>query len=1130
MNKISLETIINFKSKVKEILKAFFKSEGFKIGAIIFICLFAIVITFPFFLDNSKLKFDLTQRLSKLTQSTISIKGDVNISLLPYPSISANNVFIENYALPNKRGESDNFYNIYVENLKIIFPIFRTNSRQLIKKIIADNAIIEIAQPEILKTIENGNFSKALEEFSKNPPSPEKNLASNSGLSSKLFPMADIESVTLGLSMIPSIQLHDSKIIFYNEYGISREIIKIDSNITYNQDIISGSGSFVSQAIENDFTIFAKFNSKKQEKNESFFSLSSPAFNMKINGNFLEKNLNGLLKTKFNGLFECEILELRNFYKSIISNGDLFSSKLRYNGKTIKLSSEIDNDGKNIDLKKININSDLINGIGDIYLGLSDKILTADINLDLEDLNIDEIWSTENPAKKIALQKEKNKLIENAKINAEEVVEKKEEEKKVVLKSPILKIKKRNVSDLILEARDYDINLEILIKNAHLYDGKVEDIKLYANIANDGKALLSPLSFKLPGNSEFRASGVFEESEMNSKFIGNVDGKGNSLNEVFKWLQLDSNNFKMDNLKNYSFYSDIEVSPSNTILKNFYVNLDDKKTEFYGNVELTDNEKSRFVNSNIRVSEFDFEKYISIPKNNIYLSEGILFDKLLWLNQIYSDYSIKLNFDKLLYQNQEFNNQNIVLNFGQGYFKIPKTHFASAQNIFYFEFNVDISDKNQIGNFILNADKLKLKLREDEDDEINPHSVSLFDKFYKLPSLQGFTGNIDITAKEINLDDKLIADFDYKNSIKNGIFGQSKLSMKIYDGVFEYKGLSDIKYNKIINGLFSCKSCNLNKILDDFYNVKAIDGIANLSGNIVSIAKSVDEFKSKIDSDINVAISSPKISGYGLKDLVTKMFSVKEFANELAEPEKILENKESSTQFLQGKGFVRLRGEKNSNFSLSFSGPAMNSIFSGIIFLKDESINGTLNTIFLSGSSDKKIPINIATNVVGFFDDVGYVSNLNQARQYLGLERVNNQELNTKLLAQSEEKKVAKKNKINKKSLIKKKKESSDSEEEVTIENQIIEETQIIEVNKPADLKIGVDKQSSTIIKNEDVKNINEVAKNISDESTTTTTTSTKTSNTKIETNENNSVKKENITQENKTTESQDSKVVQPSF
>jgi hypothetical protein len=563
----------------------------------------------------------------------------------------------------------------------------------------------------------------------------------------------------------------------------------------------------------------------------------------------------------------------------------------------------------------------------------------------------------------------------------------------------------------------------------------------------------------------------------------------------------------MENLKNYNFYSDLEISTTSLNLKNFYVNLNDKKTEFFGNLALNDKEKSRSVTSSIKVSEFDFDKYISIPVDNIYLNEGILFDKLLWLNQVYSDYSININFENLKYKNQEFKDQNINLNFGQGYFKFPKSRFASAENIFDIEFNIDISDKNQIGNITMNAEKIKLQLREPQDNQNINNSSSLFDKFYKLPSLQGFTGNIDITAKEINLDDKLITDFDYKNSLKNGIFGQSKLLMKIYDGAFEYKGLCDIKYNKIINGLFSCKSCNLKKILDDFYNVKSIDGVANISGNIVGIAKSVEEFKNKIDSDISVAISTPKINGYGLTDLVRKMFSIKEFANELSEPEKILENPQSSTQFLQGKGFVRLRGEKNSNFSISLSAPAMNSIFSGIIFLKDESINGTLNTIFLSGSKEKRIPINIATNVVGFFDDVGFVSNLNQARQYLGLERINNQELNTKLLTQSEEKKIAKKNRINKKSKVNK-------DEEATVENQIIEETQIIEINKPED-----EKNTNT---SQNVKNEN-------DEKSTTVKSEEVITNTQIIENNSSSSQENNIKNTSNKSENSDN-VVQPSF
>ncbi len=1038
MNKIWVNFTVDFKKKALETLISFFKSEGFKIGAIVFLCLFGVAKIFPSFLDNSKLKFDLTQRLSKLTQATISIKGDIEIDLLPSPSISAHHVFIENYAPTGKRDKSDNFYNIYVEDLKIVFPIFRLNSGKLIEKVIADNATIEVAQPEDLKKIVNSSFSAILERVSKNIPDSQKNITSKGGISSKLFPINDIESVAIGLSTNPSIQLNDSTITFYNEYGISKEFTKIDSTIDYGANAIEGYGSFISQSIENEFRILAKFDSidknKKDPKDDSFFFLSSPAFDLKISGHFLEKNLDGLLKTKFRGFLECDVLELKNLYKSLISKSDSLSSKLRYNGKSIKLSSEFYNDGKNIDLKKIIIISDLANGSGNIYLGLSDKIFTTDINLEFEDLNLDSIWSTENPAKKIADKNKSQNLIENAQLSADAKDSKPQEnEVKIIPKSTTIKVRKRNISDLILEARDYDINMEIFIKNATLYEGQVKDIKFYANIANDNKILISPLSFKLPGNSEFRANGIFEESEMNSKFTGNIDGKGESLSELFKWLQVESNNIKINNLKNYSLYGDLEITPNLTSLKNFYINLDDKKTEFYGNVEIIDNEKNRFITTNIQISEFDFEKYISLSKNNSYLNEGVLFDKLLWLNQVYSNYSIKLKFDKLIYADQEFKNQNINLDFGQGYLKVPKTHFDSEKNIFDFELDVDISDKNQTTNLKLNADKLKLKLKADDDPLTRDRGLSLFDKFYKLPSLQGFTGDIYLTANEITLDDKLISNFDYKNSFKNGVFGQSKLSMQIYDGTFEYKGLCDIKYNKIINGLFSCKSCNVNKILNDLYNVKAVDGIANLSGNIVSIAKSVDEFKNNLNSEINMAISAPRIRGYGLNDLVKKMFSVKTFASELAEPEKILENKELSTQFVQGKGFVNLKGAKNSNFSLTLSGPAMNSVFSGIIFLNDESINGTLNTIFLSGTSEKKVPINIATNIFGFFDDVGHISNLNQARQYLGLERINNQELTAKLLTQSEEKKVAKKNRV----ILKK---TPAKIESATIENEIIEE------------------------------------------------------------------------------------------
>jgi len=1066
MLNIKKQTSIEFLKKIQERVIAFLKLEGFKMSIIVFSCLFAFVAVFPSYLDNSKLKFDISQRLSKLTQSTVSIRGDLSISLLPVPSIGLNDVFIENYAPNNARGEADNFHNIYCRNVKVVYPILKLNNRQLIKELIADDCIVEIARPDILNKIDNSLFSKKISAFATKNNENNKNVVEE-GLSSKIFSIDDMESTVIFLATPPSIQLNDAIISFFNESGVSREFTEIYSTIKFDKDFISGYGSFISQAIDNEFKIDAKFNSQEKEP-DSFFSLNSSIINLQIKGNFLENNIKGILNTKFNGFMELEINDLKNFYKSLISSNDVVSNKLKSNNKSIKISSFINNNNTDLDFKKIILNSDIINGQGDIHVNVSDaNILTSDIKMNIDDFNIDSIWSTENPAKKIAEitnpSSIKNLIGEN---NTNQEMQKEKplignKSQQITLKSPA-RIKKRAVSDLILEARDYDINLEILIQKAILYQENIQDIKFFANIPNVGKMVISPLSFKIANDSEFRINGIIEESTGNTKLNGYIDGKGESLNEVFKWLKIKSDNIKTDNLKRFTLFSDFELDQSSIAFNNFYLNLEDKKTEFYGDFLVKDFEKKRLVTCNVKASEFDVQKYLILSKNNPYFREGILFDKLLWLNEVYSDFDLKIKFDKLIYDGVEYIDQELSMLIGRGFIKFPKTQFKSDSNIFNLEFNVDISDKNQIANFLINANKIKIKYRDENIDNIKNYRRNIFDKFFELPSLQGFSGDINLSAQQLFLDDKLIQDFEYKNSFKNSVFGQSKISMKIYDGVLEFKGLNDIKYNKIINGNFSCKACDLNKIFNDLYHVNSISGIANISGNLVSIGKTSNEFIDNLNSEISLAISSPKIQGYGLTDLVKKMLAIKSNALELSQPEKIIENKDSSTQYLQGKGFINIKGEKNSNFSISLNAPAINSIFSGMLFLKEKSLNGTLNTIFISGTKEKQIPINIATNVVGFFDDTAQVSNLNQARQYLGLDRINNEELNKLLKTKTEEKKNIRVNKIletakNKNNNLSKKPassiDSSESSNKTIIENEIIEETQIIEINKPANFE-----------------------------------------------------------------------------
>jgi len=581
----------------------------------------------------------------------------------------------------------------------------------------------------------------------------------------------------------------------------------------------------------------------------------------------------------------------------------------------------------------------------------------------------------------------------------------------------------------------------------------MEDLKLNANISNDDKMSIFPLSFKFPSGSEVRIVGNFDQEVRKNRFFGHIDSHGESMYEILEWLDIKPKNIKIKNLQKFNLYSDLEIGDNDYIFKNFYLNLNDKKTEIYGNVEIKDIKEKRIVTTDLKFSEFDYNKYISIPLKNTYFNEGVLIDKILWLNQIFYIYDLKFNFDKLIYGDEIFENQEFKINLGPGYLKIPNNKFKSQNNDFEINFNIDVSDKKQQLNLLIKANKLKIDFQKEYYDEEIPITKTIFDRFFQMPSLQGFEGKIDIFAKNFIVGDVEVNNFNYLIPITNSM-NQSKLEMDIFDGKFEFSGINDIKYNKIINGNFNCKSCNLNKIFKSFYNVDNLDGVTNISGNIVGSGKSAYEFKKKLISEISFAISGPSARGYGLNDFIKKIYNGKSSDDEPKNPEDILHKKDSFTQFLQGKGFINLRGEKNSNFSISLKSTGVNSVFSGIIFVEEESINGTINTIFLAPNNQKQIPINIATNVTGYIDDVALVSNINQARQYLGLEKIEKTELDNILLAKTAEKKQAKKERIinNAKKLEKKVNEIDSKASENLKENSKILDSENIEIKKSQEI------------------------------------------------------------------------------
>ncbi len=1092
MIKFDKEKIIALRNLLKNRIRKirFYKTKEFKIFTAILFVIIVLTFLLPNFFDNSKLRNDISEKLSKQTNSNIKIKGDVSVSFLPSPSISINHIFIENFNPSKTPKETDKFYNIYAKNVKIIFPIFGWFSDKLIKNIILNDASIDVFKSGSKGKLGKSIFYNKLDYFNKiNPRSPP----SRNGISSSIFAIEDLESVAKFEALLPDLQINNGRITHYDESTIYSDFINIDATMIYQKQKIISYGKFLSDKIENNFEMDLTFNSPNKSK-QSYFAIKSPVLDFRVNGVFLEENNKGIFKTKFRGNFNGYIIELKNFYKSLFSSNDIASSKLKSNGMPINLTGEIYNDEDNINIANIFLESNLLKGVGNIKIDKSAPIFTSDVKFDLEKLDIDNIWNTENPAKQIAelakglnvdkKQSQQSKIQNNDPLEqAPELPATNPEVKAVDLNSLPKEDEKKD--NIFLNIRDYDINLDITSQLATLYGGSISDLKINANISNDDKMIIFPLSFKLASNAEIRIIGNFNQKEHKNKFIGSLDASGESLYEIFEWLDINPKNVKINNLKKFNLFSEVEVSNDDFVFKNLYLNLDDKKTEIYGDIEIKDKDSKRMVNSILKFSEFDYEKYISIPINNAYFNEGILSDKVLWINQIFSNYNLKFNFEKLIYEQEIYENQEIKLDFGPGFINIPNNKFISQNNNFIIDFKLKINEKNQLLNLKIDAEKLVLDYKKDYFNEKIPVSKTIFDRFFQMPSLQGFDGEIDVAVKNLKIGETPINNFKYFSPISS-IVNQAKIEMDIFDGRFDFRGINDIKYNKIINGTFNCKMCNVTKIFKTFYNVDNLGGVANISGNIVGAGKSVYEFKNKLISEISLAVSGPYAIGYGLNDFIKSIYGYKSQSNDLQNPEEILHQKNGYTQFLQGKGFINLKGEKNSNFSISLKSTGINSVFSGAIFLNEESVNGTINTIFLVPNRGKQVPINIATNVTGYIDDVAMVSNINQARQYLGLEKVEKTQLDSILVAKTAEKRQAKKEKIinNAKKLEKKANKisslnSAKDEEEVATE--IIEETQIIEINKPAnDSKSVEDKEQSDFVIIDKSKNNGSIENNIS--------------------------------------------------
>jgi hypothetical protein len=514
------QQINNFINKLKthEIFSKIFgnKIPHLKIFIALTVLVFIVVLLFfsALLFDNTYLQNKISSHTSQIINANFIIKGNVKVQLIPVPKLILSDVFIENYHY------EDNLYNFYAKKMTIAFGISSFFTK--IKKITLESAHNSLA-------LDNSELQKIKQEFI-NIALPNPNSKT---VSAKLFNLDKMNADDL---YIKNIEVIDSHFLQYDKFGVQQDLENINFNYSFSHKKMSLYGNLNNNNTFYNLDLLLFFNPAKK----SHLNINSDAFNLVINGNFLEENndkslLNKLLG-KFQGNLTAEIVNFKNFYQLIFGNNDIFAPTLKNNSKPIKFETEIENYGDEITAKNIKIDSLSTSGNAEINIGINQKISFLDIKINLNDLDLNEfLLPKEQSEEKIIETVSNDKTQLNSLENNEDVILLSENNHVINLEN-----KETLLNNYIKKSNKFDISTEIQVKNIKFFESTLKDFQFYS-LASNGNAIISPIKFNIDDNI-FYISGIVDNTESYPKFIGKIGGNGASVSKCLKNMQLNFSN------------------------------------------------------------------------------------------------------------------------------------------------------------------------------------------------------------------------------------------------------------------------------------------------------------------------------------------------------------------------------------------------------------------------------------------------------------------------------------------------------------------------------------------------------------------------------------------------------------
>ena len=495
---------------------------------IAFLILLLAAIVAPNLISWNNYQDVIINKIKDLSGQDLKINGDIQVSLLPTPTILLNKISL---SYPTNFS-SKQLLTIKSAEIKISLNHLITGQLKIQKVKLIDPVIeLETFKSEgknwDLKTRKKNRTVKAIESDSK------------VYVDSKLIPSTSLKNLTI---INGTVNYHNK------DKNVFKKIEAI--NVQIKTDSLNGpfeaQGHLSVQGVKLSYNIKTSqiIQTKPMKLDVELKSTQEQLF-LYINSNVTNPLRNPKLTGKIKGKGE----NLSNFVKLFpdFSHYSIFNDPFSFNGLISASKNQAEIKNLNISMGKTSI-------LGDFTIDFH-KTINFALHLAIKNLNTRH-W------------------IKKSQKNSTTSINKLSTKKNTSNSQGVKKLKPYRFTPLIPE----NINGSVIltIDTLNYKRGIIRDLNFNADIKNQ-KANLNQLSFQFPGGSDFNLSGKLTTTDNTPAFKGNVDISVNDLHNTILWLGANTNYIPSNRFRNINVISQVLITQKQAQATSFKIKFDNSR-------------------------------------------------------------------------------------------------------------------------------------------------------------------------------------------------------------------------------------------------------------------------------------------------------------------------------------------------------------------------------------------------------------------------------------------------------------------------------------------------------------------------------------------------------------------------